>query len=202
MTTLAMSLLDLTPQEGSTDARIFLPAGRGDLARWFHGQGYTRGAEVGVWEGSYSEQLCRAIPGVHLTCVDPWQAYSAYKEVKSDQGRLDAAYQKTTQRLSSFGCTILRMTSLEAAAQIPDASLDFVFLDANHRAEFVQQDLAAWVPKVRSGGAVCGHDYTNHKNKPFIQVQPVVNEFVATRKILPLYVLAGDKSASFMWVVR
>lgn len=196
-----MSLLDLTPKEGSTETRIVLPAGRNDLARWFHERGYRRGAEVGVWEGAYAEHLCASIPGVHLTCVDPWRAYNDYREVKNDQERLESAYRLTRTRLAPYDCAIVRKTSLEAASQIPDGSLDFLYLDANHRAEFVQQDLEAWVPKVRTGGVVAGHDYSNHKKKPFIQVQPVVDQFVADRRIRPLYVLAGDKSASFMWVV-
>lgn len=182
------------------DGPVSLPAGRSDLARWFAECGYRRGAEVGVWEGGYSEQLCRANPGLQLTCVDPWRAYQGYKEVKNDQGRLNAAYEKTLQRLAPYDCTILRMTSLEAAATVPDGSLDFVYLDANHRVAFVLEDLAAWVPKVRSGGVCAGHDYTNHKQKKFIQVQPAVDQFTKDHRIAPVFVLANDKSASFFWI--
>jgi hypothetical protein len=177
-----------------------LKAGRSDLARLFHELGFTKGAEIGTWEGGYAEIICKANPDVHLTCVDPWSAYDGYKEIKNDQSRLNTAFDVTVKRLAPFNCTILRMTSLAAAPRIPDGSLDFVYIDSNHRAEFVQQDLNAWVPKVRVGGIVAGHDYGNHKKKPFIQVQPVVDEFVASHRIRPLYILSSDKSSSFFWV--
>ncbi|MFM9042561.1 MAG: class I SAM-dependent methyltransferase, partial [bacterium] len=52
-----------------------------------------------------------------------------------------------------------RMTSLEAAAEFADDSCDFVFIDASHEYREVRDDLAAWYPKVRSGGVLAGHDY-------------------------------------------
>jgi GR25 family glycosyltransferase involved in LPS biosynthesis len=54
-----------------------------------------------------------------------------------------------------------RCTSLAAAAQFDDGSLDFVFLDARHTFEDVRQDLAAWWPKLRPGGLFAGHDYAH-----------------------------------------
>ena len=34
--------------------------------------GYQRGAEIGVFYGDYSEELCEGIPGLELYCVDRW----------------------------------------------------------------------------------------------------------------------------------
>ena len=44
------------------------------------------------------------------------------------------------------------------AKQVKDKSLDFVFIDADHRYPAVIKDLAAWVPKLKPGGVLCGHD--------------------------------------------
>jgi hypothetical protein len=52
----------------------------------------------------------------------------------------------------------LMMPSLEAARLFPDASLDLVFIDGNHGHGHVKQDILAWLPKVRPGGILCGHD--------------------------------------------
>jgi hypothetical protein len=38
-------------------------------------------------------------------------------------------------------------------------SLDFAFIDGNHRYEHVRADLHAWWPKIRAGGLLSGHDY-------------------------------------------
>ena len=36
--------------------------------------------------------------------------------------------------------------------------IDFLFIDADHRYESFIADLKAWIPKVKAGGIVCGHD--------------------------------------------
>lgn len=158
------------------------------------------GAEIGVWEGQFSKMLCEHIRGLRLLCVDPWKCYSSYQDPKNDQARLELAYRLATATLTPYGCTILRTTSVEAAATVPDGSLDFIYLDANHGESFVRQDLEAWTPKVRSGGIVAGHDFVSSAKKPWLEVKPAVMAFTAVRGIGPVYVLAADKSPSFLWV--
>jgi hypothetical protein len=53
----------------------------------------------------------------------------------------------------------IRSLSHLAATRYQDASLDFVFLDACHQYEQVKQDILAYLPKVKSGGFIGGHDY-------------------------------------------
>jgi len=42
---------------------------------------------------------------------------------------------------------------------VEDASLDFCFIDGDHRYEAVKEDIIAWTPKLRKGGILSGHDY-------------------------------------------
>lgn len=53
----------------------------------------------------------------------------------------------------------VRCASVEAAKRYEDRSLDFVFLDADHRYESVKADILAWRPKVKPGGYIGGHDF-------------------------------------------
>jgi len=53
----------------------------------------------------------------------------------------------------------LKGLSVAMAAQVPDGSCDFVYIDACHLYEAVSADLRAWRPKVRSGGLLGGHDF-------------------------------------------
>ena len=39
---------------------------------------------------------------------------------------------------------------------------DFVFIDGDHRYESVRRDIQAWLPKVRPGGIMGGHDCEYH----------------------------------------
>lgn len=178
-------------------------ANRRTLCALFGDLGLRSGAEIGVWEGDFSKLLFAAVPGLRLRCVDRWQAYGAYRDKKNDQARLDAAYQRTVDQLSGCAATILRMGSLEAAAEVPDGSLDFVYIDANHGYDYVLADLKAWAPKVRTGGIVSGHDYVAQPKQKtaHLEVAQAVDEFTRTRQIDPWFVLAADKYPSFFWVV-
>jgi hypothetical protein len=183
---------------GTGDTPVQMNAGRKQLITLCTSLGYRVGAEIGVWEGEFSEQLCKGIQGLRLTCVDPWMASPSYNDPKNDAGRLAAAYQETVTRLTPYDCQILRMTSLEAAERVPAGSLDFVYIDGNHGRKAVAADLAAWVPKVRSGGIVAGHDYT--RNKPWIQVPEVIDAYTVKHRIAPWFVLGRDKSPTWFWV--
>ena len=41
-----------------------------------------------------------------------------------------------------------------------DGSLCCVYIDADHTYESVTEDITAWLPKIRAGGVICGHDYS------------------------------------------
>ena len=176
-------------------------AGRKDLGVLFKQLGYRRGAEIGVWAGEFSEQLCLANHGVKLICVDPWTAYPEYGDPKNTQHRLDAARLTALTRLHPYRCDVKRMTSIAAAATVKDGSLDFVYLDGNHGKDYVLADLAAWAPKVRPGGIVSGHYYEIKKKHAHLLVQEAVDEFARVHSIAPIYILTNDGSPSFFWRV-
>ena len=69
------------------------------------------------------------------------------------------------------------VTSLEAAARFADKSLDFVWIDGNHEYEAVKADIMAWLPKVKAGGVLAGHDYFK-SGKATNQVIEAVDELL------------------------
>lgn len=175
-------------------------ADRLDLLRWFASLGFTKGAEIGVWKGHFSEQMCRTIPGLQLRCVDAWGADPSYHEAKqaASWSKIRAGAEA---RLTALGCVIDARLSVEAAADVPDGSLDYAYIDANHGFDAVYADLVAWSPKVRVGGVVSGHDYREFPGRPTIQVKAAVDRFVRDRGIRDWAVLSRETNPSFLWVV-
>jgi hypothetical protein len=47
-----------------------------------------------------------------------------------------------------------------AVLKVPDQSVDLVYIDASHGYRAVKQDIKEWLPKVRPGGYITGHDYS------------------------------------------
>lgn len=138
-----------------------------ELAKHLAAQGFTKGAEIGVHEGRYSEILFQSIPNLEMICVDSWDKIPHH----------EAIYAAAVARLKPYKATIIHKTSMDAAPQIKDGSLDFVYIDASHEYTHVKDDIAAWTPKVKKGGIVAGDDYyvTRQNNKGVICA---VNEYV------------------------
>lgn len=55
-------------------------------------------------------------------------------------------------------CKIYKGDSHSMASHIEDGSLDICFIDADHRYANVKKDIELYLPKVKKGGILCGHD--------------------------------------------
>lgn len=138
-----------------------------ELAKHFANLGLSKGAEIGVCDGYYSEVLLKTIPNLLLLCCDTWEDGTKWFESYGPALELLTPYKKAI---------IYREKSVDLAKNIPDASLDFVFIDGEHSYKSVHEDLWAWTPKVRKGGIISGHDYyvTKHGNRGVVEA---VDEF-------------------------
>ena len=160
------------------------------------GNGAVRMAEVGCLAGRTSARLLEALPGLTLSMVDRWappdpgSGYVASGDpaAKLTAGDFERSYASAARNTAFAGdrCELFRAESADAAATFPDGSLDVVYLDADHTAEGVARDLAAWAPKVRPGGILCGHDW-EHPAFPRFGVKEAVLDHVWAR------VAAGER---------
>lgn len=162
------------------------------------------GVEVGVFAGQLSMILLQK-PDLKLYMVDSW----AISEPDSDyaksgdfhssltQAQQDEYCEYTKSITSQFGerANVIRKTSIKAAKDIPDHSLDFVFIDADHSYNGCKADIQAWLPKVKKGGLLSGHDYEN-TSYPCFGVEKAVDEFAAAHGYI---VELGD---NFTWFIR
>lgn len=143
-----------------------LPQNRGELAKYFNTRGFKVGAEIGVAEGRYSKMLCEAIPGLRLFCIDPWAPYEGNWRGKDYQRN---AYEQAKENLGGYDAVLMSKTSIEASFDIPDGSLDFVFIDGSHRFDEVMVDIVLWSKKVKKIGVVSGHDYCHFTNSGVVE---------------------------------
>jgi predicted O-methyltransferase YrrM len=120
----------------------------------------TVGVEVGVDQGNNSYMLLEACPNIKkMIGVDPYQEYSEDKRL-IPRSHMDKTYDVLCENMGLMGERFehLRLSSREAAALIPDDSIDFVFIDADVAIKSVLSYLDDWFPKIKKGGMVSGHD--------------------------------------------
>lgn len=117
---------------------------------WESASSCKRVVEVGSWQGRSASVLASALreSGGILSVVDSWE----------DPNEMAAFYDN--MEFLGHNPQVFRLPSVEGAKQFNDRSLDMVFIDADHEEESVLEDVISWLPKVRSGGLLCGHDYS------------------------------------------
>ncbi len=165
------------------------------LAELFADLGYTRGAEIGVCKGEYSEVLLKANPKLHLLCIDPWMPYRLRRAEEQTANRV-----LTEKKLASYGrVTIVPKTSMDAVNDVPEGSLDFVYIDGLHDFVPVMLDIIHWAKRVRVGGIVSGHDYVWGYQTGVVAA---VDAYVRGMGILNWYLTSRDREPSWFWVKR
>jgi len=131
--------------------------------------------EVGSFQGSSA--LVWAQVFKKIFCVDPWLGVLA----KGEKAR-EGTYETFCERTKDVNAiNQLHMTSEEASKVFKDKSVDFVYIDALHDYDSVKQDIKLWLPKIRNGGYIGGHDYGY---PPLPDVKKAVDEIFGVPQII------------------
>ena len=127
------------------------------------------GVEIGVYRGENAESMLQTLNIEKLYLVDPYLHYSEYK-CKLPPDFL-GHHRLAQRRLHKFKDKIVwvRKKSADAVSEIPD-DIDFVYIDAGHDEVDIKQDINSWLPKIKQGGWIGGHDYQ-------YDVERVVNQY-------------------------
>jgi Methyltransferase domain len=127
----------------------------------------SRFVEVGSFKGKSSAfmavEIINSGKDIKFDCIDRWgdDDFNGYWADFDKNGIGNEIYQTFVKNIEPIkdAINVIRANSWESASLYEDASLDFVFIDADHEYESVVKDITAWLPKVKSGGVLAGHDY-------------------------------------------
>lgn len=179
-------LRDLTDEE----RRICLSR----VAPCFVRPGYRCG-EVGVMHGDFSGVILDRDPG-ELYLIDSWNRSADVSPMMRGLDG-DAIHRQVHDRFADDPrVKIVRGSSPAIAEQFEDDFFDWLYIDADHGWEAVWLDLRAWLPKVKTGGILCGHDYTwPGANGNYAVHQAVESFWPGNAQVMPL-AFSND------WVLR
>ena len=129
---------------------------------------FKKFVEVGVWKGQGVTYLANALidkgrDDFEIIAVDLFEDLWKYKDYETKyEGykvkHIHRMFEYNTRPVKDYIIKV-KGYSDKVAEKYEDGSFDFVFIDADHEQEQVRKDILAWLPKVRKGGIISGHDY-------------------------------------------
>jgi len=128
------------------------------MAGFLYENGVREMVEVGSFYGVSTEIFRDA--GITVHSVDPYESGYDKDDGASDQKVLENAYSYFTENvLDNKTIFHTRKKSSDAIGDFETNSLDFVYIDANHKYDSVVEDIKLWLPKVKKGMFFGGDDY-------------------------------------------
>lgn len=115
--------------------------------------------EIGVLEGYHAGILARANPNVKVFGIDPIISDSMNQNLIGNIHRI---------RENTKGCynyTFIQDYSYNVVKDW-NMAIDYLFIDGDHRYEYVKQDFEQWSPHVVEGGIISIHDSAMYRNGP------------------------------------
>jgi hypothetical protein len=129
-----------------------------------------RMCELGVNRGFTTKKLIKYYKPEYYLAVDLFRKFDTpgFIQENTTQKEWDAIFEGLCAYSDSLEGThlqLMREDTADCAMCYFDASFDFVFIDADHSYSGCLRDIDAWLPKVRKGGIIAGHDYSKKEDK-------------------------------------
>jgi hypothetical protein len=135
---------------------------RGQFLAWLQPRlGWKHGAEIGVSFGETLRHLLTACPTLHMIGVDTWAPNPTAPEPPDWTAAHHAralASAELVEAMFPGRCVLMRGNSPAVAEAIDRESLDFVWIDGDHATDACMADILAWLPTLKPGGWLLGHD--------------------------------------------
>lgn len=134
-------------------------------------------AEVGVYGGHYSEYLASVFKPELFYLIDLFEADDRFNKEFTAKTHFSVVQHKFS---TDKNVRLLRGLSWDMLASLPDDSVDYIYIDADHRYSAVKKDALAALPKLRREGILQFNDYCTHNpyDNVEIGVLYVVNELL------------------------
>jgi predicted O-methyltransferase YrrM len=123
--------------------------------------------ELGCYKGKSTSfigvEIHKRKRDINFFAIDSFQGATNStdaNEIKAYEG-ISEIEESYTYNVSLIGNKIKTIVSLtdEAAKYFNDEEIDVIFVDGGHSYEVVKADILAWLPKMKKGGIMAGHDY-------------------------------------------
>ena len=134
--------------------------------------------EIGSFVGESTVLFARSFKEV--IAIDPFLPNYDDKDPTSYLFEFNNVYDTYMERIKPYSnITTVVATSDEAANDFQEQQFDFIYIDGLHTYDGVKKDIINYLPLVKKGGVIGGHDYTmDHEH--LVGVYQAVNEMFGT----------------------
>ena len=130
--------------------------------------------EIGVLYGDFSQMILDIIDPGTLYLIDPYgvNADNDIREVQDElygRNQMKTAYStkddydrlrvRFAEQIKNWQVIAERSYSYNAARIFADEIIDAAYIDSCHKYKSTKEELRLYLPKLKSGGLMCGHDY-------------------------------------------
>jgi len=142
-----------------------------------------RFAEMGVWKSHLTKYLLKS---KCASIIEEYWAIDQWRVLGPEHGRMSRLTVADWRSLYFYCCRLMiyfpqlkvvKSTTMEAVSLFENQYFDMVFVDANHFYDRVKADILAWMPKIKRGGFITGHDYNMGRRKKHNVKQAVDDVF-------------------------
>ena len=148
---------------------------------YLNGKENLIGIQIGSYRGESAQIFLNSNAFIKFYCIDSWikgydpadgTSNAPFKEIEED---FDNRFKnnKIIIKIKNMSSKVFNM--------FEDNSIDFIYIDGCHRYQNVKEDLINYVPKIKIGGLICGHDYGGGGH--IAGVKKAVDEFFNTPPI-------------------
>jgi predicted O-methyltransferase YrrM len=132
--------------------------------------------EVGSYLGESSQIFLNTNKFQEIICLDMWKGdYDERDYASINMAGVESEFLKFANQNKHI-IKVCKNDSKNIPHLFPDEYFDFIYIDANHSYESVKLDILNCMPKIKNGGFIAGHDYTNG----LIEVVKAVDEIVGS----------------------
>lgn len=157
-------------------------------------------AEIGVLRGDFSEQIKKICSPRRLYLIDCWEKRDDIRFIydpcnDGNEKTHEENYELILKKyMNEDNVKIIKAYSSFACKLFVKNYFDMVFIDASKYAEDVLEDFSLWYPLVKNQGFICGCNYENTEDEPFVEVKKAIDLFCKEHNVYLNYITFEKKS--------
>jgi predicted O-methyltransferase YrrM len=136
--------------------------------------------EIGSFRGRSTRALGDNTKGV-VVAVDHWQGEAHLDMTQEERDKLFNEFTSNLSDLITAGTVVpvkIDAAVVDSTPVVAALKPEMVFIDGDHKFNSVKRDIQTWMPKIVSGGLLCGHD------SGYPDVEKAITEFVPNRQLV------------------